>query len=87
MWDVLTGDCEQKFRFPTPVLKVQFHPRENNRFLVCPMRHAAVMVELDGTHKDLPLENDVRHDDLSGVDWFVWFVLRLKFVFVSHFRI
>lgn len=27
-WDVLTGDCDQRFRFPSPILKVQYHPRD-----------------------------------------------------------
>lgn len=28
VWDVLTGECDYTFRFPSPVLKVQFHPRD-----------------------------------------------------------
>lgn len=27
-WDVLTGDCDQRFRFPSPILKLQCHPRD-----------------------------------------------------------
>ncbi|KAK7491011.1 hypothetical protein BaRGS_00017707, partial [Batillaria attramentaria] len=27
VWDVLTGENERTYRFPSPVLKVQFHPR------------------------------------------------------------
>lgn len=34
------------FRFPSPVLRVQFHPREEREILVSPMRHAAVVVYL-----------------------------------------
>lgn len=59
IWDVLTGDLEQKFRFPSPVLKVQFDPRNDARFLVCPMRYAAVVVDVNGAHKCLPLDSDV----------------------------
>uniref|UniRef100_A0A1B0GKZ2 Putative wd40 repeat protein n=1 Tax=Lutzomyia longipalpis TaxID=7200 RepID=A0A1B0GKZ2_LUTLO len=58
IWDILNGDCEYKFRFPSPVLKVQFHPRDSNRFLVCPMRYAAVLVEIGGSHKLVPLDQD-----------------------------
>ena len=58
IWDVLTGDCSRRYRFPSPILKVQYHPRKNDIFLVCPMRHAAVLVELEGTHKLLPLDED-----------------------------
>jgi len=58
IWDVLTGDCTQRYRFPSPILKVQYHPRKADVFLVCPMRHAAVLVELEGTHKLLPLDDE-----------------------------
>jgi COMPASS component SWD1 len=58
IWDVLSGDCEQKYRFPSPILKVQFHPRSDKKFLVCPMRYAAILVEVGGKHECLPLEND-----------------------------
>ena len=27
VWDVLTGDCEHRYRFPSAIHKVQFHPR------------------------------------------------------------
>lgn len=59
IWDVLSGECEQKYRFPSPILKVQFHPRNSTKFLVCPMRHAAVIVDIQGTHQVLPLDQDV----------------------------
>lgn len=59
IWDVLTGELSRKFRFPSPVLKVQFDPRNDARCLVCPMRYAAVLLEFNGTHKCLPLDNDV----------------------------
>ncbi|KAI8036706.1 retinoblastoma-binding protein 5 homolog [Drosophila gunungcola] len=58
IWDVLTGELEHKYRFPSPVLKVQFDPRNDNRILVCPMRYAAVLVEIGGTHRCLPLDSD-----------------------------
>jgi COMPASS component SWD1 len=58
IWDVLSGECDRTFRFPSPVLKVQFHPRDSNRFLVCPMKHAAVLMSTDGSHKLVPLEDE-----------------------------
>lgn len=61
IWDVLTGECEQKYRFPSPILKVQFHPRNWTKFLVCPMRHAAVMVDIQGSHQVIPLDQDVNN--------------------------
>lgn len=64
IWDVLTGECEQRYRFPTPILRVQFDPRNDRRFLVCPMRHAALLVDTDGEHKILPIDEDVSKFDL-----------------------
>ncbi|XP_030379998.1 retinoblastoma-binding protein 5 homolog isoform X2 [Scaptodrosophila lebanonensis] len=58
IWDVLTGELEHKYRFPSPVLKVQFDPRDHTRVLVCPMRYAAVLVQMGGLHKCLPLDSD-----------------------------
>lgn len=55
----MSGECDQKYRFPSPILKVQFHPRNLNKFLVCPMRHAAVMVDVEGSHRVIPLDEDV----------------------------
>ncbi|KAK2706436.1 retinoblastoma-binding protein 5 homolog [Artemia franciscana] len=58
IWDILTGECDQKYRFPSPILKVQFHPRDDGQFLVCPMRHAAVLVTVDGGHRIIPPEEE-----------------------------
>uniref|UniRef100_A0A8C5UF82 RB binding protein 5, histone lysine methyltransferase complex subunit n=2 Tax=Malurus cyaneus samueli TaxID=2593467 RepID=A0A8C5UF82_9PASS len=58
-WDVLSGDCDQRFRFPSPILKVQYHPRDQNRVLVCPMKSAPVMLTLsDSKHVVLPVDDD-----------------------------
>ena len=59
IWEILSGECTQKYRFPSPILKVQFHPRNDKMFLVCPMRHAAVLVDVDGEHQIVPLDEDV----------------------------
>ncbi|XP_060520098.1 retinoblastoma-binding protein 5 homolog [Cylas formicarius] len=58
IWDVLHGECEQKYRFPCPVLKVQFEPRNLERLLICPMKHAAVLVDTNGGHQVLPIDED-----------------------------
>ena len=28
VWDVLTGECEQRYHFSSPILRAQFHPRD-----------------------------------------------------------
>ncbi|XP_026462060.1 retinoblastoma-binding protein 5 homolog [Ctenocephalides felis] len=58
VWDVLSGDCIQKYRFPCPIMRVQFHPRNEKQYLVCPMRHAALLVDDEGEHKILPVDDD-----------------------------
>ncbi|NP_956539.1 retinoblastoma-binding protein 5 [Danio rerio] len=58
-WDVLTGDCDQRFRFPSPILKLQYHPRDMNKVLVCPMKSAPVLLTLsDSKHVVLPVDDD-----------------------------
>lgn len=58
IWDILSGECEQKYRFPSPIIKVQFHPRNDKTFLVCPIKHAAVLVHTDGAHSIVPLDDE-----------------------------
>ncbi|XP_041470572.1 retinoblastoma-binding protein 5-like [Lytechinus variegatus] len=58
VWDVSTGDCEQRHRFPSPVLRVQFHPRDRNKALVCPLKYAPVLLDLDGSYNVVPLDED-----------------------------
>ena len=48
-----------RFKFPSPVLRVQFNPRVTDELLVVPMRHAAVLVTLgDGGHKLVPVDDE-----------------------------
>ncbi|KAL8620662.1 Retinoblastoma-binding protein 5 [Nucella lapillus] len=57
VWDVLSGENDKIYRFPSPVLKVQFHPRHSDLFLVCPLKHAAVLMDLSGSHRVIPLDD------------------------------
>ncbi|XP_025100369.1 retinoblastoma-binding protein 5 homolog isoform X2 [Pomacea canaliculata] len=58
VWDVLSGENDRTYRFPSPVLKVQFHPRSSNQFLVCPLKHAAVLMNTSGSHQVIPLDDN-----------------------------
>lgn len=58
IWDIMTGECDYRYRFPSPIIKVQFHPRNDKTFLVCPMKHAAVIVNTDGSHAVVPLDEE-----------------------------
>ena len=48
LWDVVSGEVELCLRFPSPVAKVQFNPRDKGVFHVCLMRHTPTLVRLEG---------------------------------------
>lgn len=48
IYSVLSGDCIIKLRFPSPIIKVQFNPRNDKIILICPMKHVGVLVYLPG---------------------------------------
>lgn len=53
VWDVLTSDAVAKWRFATPIMKVQFNPRNDDMLLICPMKHAALTVMITPEGKPL----------------------------------
>ncbi len=58
LWDVYTGEPELRMRFPSPVSKVQYHPRDRHVMMVCPLKNAPTLVTLkegkDPAHSQLP---------------------------------
>lgn len=68
IWDVLTGENDKVFRFPSPVLKVQWHPRDSTQFLVCPLKHAAVLMSVSGDHRLVPLDEDSDLNIIASFD-------------------
>ena len=58
IWDVLKGECISSYKFPTPVLRVQYHPRDSSQFLVTPMKHASVLMTTDGAHRIIPVDEE-----------------------------
>lgn len=68
LWDVLSGNCETRYRFPSAIHKVQFHPRNNKLFLVCPMKHAPVLVEVDKKHHILPVGGECEQNMVAAFD-------------------
>ena len=88
VWDVVNGECDQKFRFPSPVLKVQFHPRVEEDILVTPMRHAAVVVTLS-TDPAIPASNNHRTvplDDENDPQIVASYDTRGKYIFTGNSR-
>lgn len=53
---------------PVPILillscfQVQFHPRNDKLFLVCPMKHASVLVDVEKDHHIIPTDEDVSYN-------------------------
>lgn len=45
VWQVLTGECLMRWRFPSPILKSQFNPRDDKLILVCPNKHPPILIE------------------------------------------
>ncbi|XP_070548679.1 retinoblastoma-binding protein 5-like isoform X2 [Ptychodera flava] len=68
IWDVITGECDQRYRFPSPVLKVQFNPRNEKILLVCPMKQAPVVMEQNGSYNVLPLDDDSDMNIVAAFD-------------------
>jgi len=68
IWDVVTGDCSKKYRFPSPFLKVQFNPRNSNEFLVCLLKYPSVLVSQDGSYFELPLDDPTEPNVISSFD-------------------
>lgn len=63
IWEVLTGECPMRWRFPSPILKTQFNPRNDRLVLVCPLKHPAILIEIDYESKSieykiLPVDKD-----------------------------
>jgi len=79
VWDIITGECDHRFKFPSPVLRVQFNPRVSDELLVVPMRHAAVLVNLnDAAHKLVPV------DDENDLHIFASFDKRGKHIYTGN---
>lgn len=44
---------------------MQFHPRNDKMFLVCPMRHPAVLVHVDASHEIIPMDDEVKNQNYA----------------------
>ena len=74
VFDVSTSDCLAKWRFPAPIMKVQYSPRNDETILVCPTRHPAVVVRMptegdtNKSHTILPLDEDADPNITASFD-------------------
>lgn len=63
VWEVLKADCLIRWRFPSPILKARFNPRNDHLILVCPLKHPSILIEVDykasaSNHQILPTDKD-----------------------------
>ena len=68
IWDVLSGECLHTYRFPTPVMKVQFAPRNMSMALVCPLKPSPVLLHIGGNHQTLPTLEDGDSNVVASFD-------------------
>ncbi|EDV19471.1 uncharacterized protein TRIADDRAFT_33540, partial [Trichoplax adhaerens] len=69
IWDVLSGECDKQYRFPGPLTKVQFNPRNKNQILACSLKHAPVLIDMkDATHHILPFDSESEQNIVASFD-------------------
>ena len=68
VWYTSTGRCRTRITcIQSPILKVQFHPRNASYLLVCPMKHPPILIDNDGQHTIVTID-DEPHDIISTFD-------------------
>ncbi|QQP50891.1 Retinoblastomabinding protein 5like, partial [Caligus rogercresseyi] len=78
IWDLLSGECDQRFRFPSPVLQASFHPKMEV-ILVSPMRSPAVVLDLaNASQRLLPLDDESDNQIVASYDH------RGKYIFTGN---
>ena len=68
VWELTTSECIRKYRFPSPFLKVQYNPRNNNMFLVSPLKYPSLIVYNNGEYHELPLDDENDPNVISSFD-------------------
>lgn len=63
IWHVLSADCLVLLRFPSPILKSQFNPRNENIVLVSLVKHPSILFEINyeknsAVYKVLPIDKE-----------------------------
>lgn len=53
IWHVLSGERKIKWFFKSPLMKIQFNPRNENQVMVCPYKHAPILLDIDYATSDI----------------------------------
>ncbi|CAF1351718.1 unnamed protein product [Adineta steineri] len=68
IWYTSTGRCRTRIScIQSPILKVQFHPRNSSYLLICPMKHSPVLIDNSGKHTIVTID-DEPNDIISTFD-------------------
>ncbi|CAF2121317.1 unnamed protein product [Rotaria magnacalcarata] len=68
IWHTSTGRCHTRIScIQSPILKVQFHPRNSSYLLICPMKHPPVLIDHNGKHTIVTID-DEPNDIISTFD-------------------
>ncbi|CAF1023031.1 unnamed protein product, partial [Rotaria sordida] len=68
IWYTATGRCHTRIScIQSPILRVQFHPRNSSYLLICPMKHPPVLIDNNGKHTIVTID-DEPNDIISTFD-------------------
>ncbi|CAF3668536.1 unnamed protein product [Rotaria sp. Silwood1] len=68
IWYTTTGRCHIRIScIQSPILKIQFHPRNSFYLLICPMKHPPVLIDNNGKHTIVTID-DESNDIISTFD-------------------
>ncbi|KAG9510143.1 Retinoblastoma-binding protein 5-like protein, partial [Fragariocoptes setiger] len=57
VWDVTSSKCLLRWEFPSPLVKVQFNPRNDKVILICPYKHPPIILHTS-TYEDTPTQRN-----------------------------
>lgn len=68
IWQTSTGRCRTRIScLQSPILKVQFHPRNSSYLLICPMKHPPILIDETGKHTIVSIDEEP-HDIICTFD-------------------
>ena len=59
VWHTSTGRCRTRIScLHSPILKIQFHPRNSSYLLICPLKHPPVLIDGAGQHTIVSIDDE-----------------------------
>ncbi|CAF0849860.1 unnamed protein product [Didymodactylos carnosus] len=66
IWYTSTGRCRIRYCLYSPIIKIQFHPRNSSYLLICPMKHMPIKLHDDGTHQVVTIEDEPYDNNVTS---------------------